>query len=1081
MWLMSSVVAWAQVFGPAINGTVKDECDNLYPSGTFYVQLFKQNTITDTYETYGTSIVVGATGQFEILASTLPQGAYYYQIKVVVSDENSGDNHYFVNSSGGIQMVYEWELLNPAIQIESHSILPPVYPTEYLICDNGMFPSQITTNIAFPAWQSPVTVYRVTIQNSTGTNTFFDQTFTGVPPSTINFSAAPYNFNPTHGTYVAYISLQGNCGMLGLAPIARFSVKEADAPIFVKEQTCSFVDLHTKGNADYTGFQWYNDGELINGATSMEYTATQSGHYTVACTTALGCIVTSDVYTVALSPITATMTLSNTVACSSAPFAASATNVAGCTYAWTVTNANGTTSTYTGTNPSLSFAGVGNAQVKLVITNTQGCTKELTQTVNVLDCCGFNLSQLTVLGAAGTNTNYTALPSSPTNQYLVAGNITLNLSGTTTLTNTIFRVVGQATKTPIPQGGEQPPIGAEPVPYGPAETFNRAVTGSFITLGSGTLELRGVTFSAACNTMWGGIIVNGGLLRTRSSSGADNSTTGSNTVIRDSQEGLTINNSMIADICRTSFLNNLNSIQLRGASANGFRLYFGGVGSANNRTIKSNLFDSEPALMLFPYDNAGFYTRAHLSNDAGVAVYTASTAFSTNFFRNAIYGIRLTNHDPLIHNPNLVLGSNNFVYADCIFFNNKIAAIWHTNGAINGQIVQTNSFSYTDQFGSSSNYGNLGRITLPTTYEGTAQIRAERDLIGMQSMVLGDGSESELVNYGNVFGIYAANTTTNNYTDVLSSLVVLGSSATQTDLDFTLNEMGYFGINMGGIFTTVANPNPGTYRGGNELSNLRAGIRLEGTRGAYSINNGAFTDCLTGLHINRTDASSVDLAVRCNDFVSTTSLARTGIRLEGNMTINFDGSTSVLGGCDDPTQIGSTNTPNGNEVRNSKIFTSLALPTNFKFIHSSLTSDIEYKRYGNENVQGVSSISSVIGTSIAFVPCGNLNADNTTCRTATGIFRQAAPSSVQAFLGNNAPNPAANETNIHYTLPAEAIGKAQIVVYAPITGKAIFTQTLQEAEGNVSLNLNSWTTGIYPYVLLLDGKVIQSRKLAVVK
>ncbi|WP_143083886.1 T9SS type A sorting domain-containing protein [Flexibacter flexilis] len=1078
-----AVSVYAQTSGTAIYGVVKDECENTYSAGTFYVKLFKQNPATLSYDFYSNLPSIGSNGQFTIAANSLPDGAFQYKIVASSTDEvaSSLANNFFTVSVGSATMSsYDF---NPFITILSHSVAAE-YPYEYLVCDNGMFPAQITTNLTIPAWQAPVSSYTVTIQYSN--NQQVNYYLTGPLPTTINFNQAPYNFTNEPGSnYLAYINFPNNCGFWnnGMA-ILRTSIKQADAPVFPLDQTCDFVELKTTGNAYYTGFQWYNDGVAINGATTEQYTATQSGHYTVACTTATGCIVTSAPYTVDLSPISATMTLSNTVACSSTPFAASATNVAGYSYAWTVTNANGTTSTYTGASPSLSFAGVGNAQVKLVITNTQGCTKEFTQTVNVLDCCGFDLSQFTVLGSAGTNTTYTSLPTSPTNKYLVAGDITLNLSGTTTLTSTEFRVVGVATQTPI-TGGDPSPIEISQ-PYGPAEKLNRSVTGSYITLASGTLVLEGCTLRAACNTMWGGIIVKGtGLLKTRSSTGKDNNPStnaGTNAIIRDSYSGLVLKNGMLADICRTSFLNNLKSIQFAGTE--GFRLYYGG--NINNRTIKNNIFDSEQEFMLFPYNNAGFYTHTHIGNNDSVYVYTASTSFSSNLFRNALYGIRFTNHDYKIYYPSS--DSKTFYYTDCVFQNNKIAAVWHTNGQIESAIAITDGYSYTTQYGVNIHIGNYGSCYLPTNYEGTIQIRAERQKIGMQSIVKGVGNEATLMDYGNVFGIYASNTTNYDYTDKFRSLTITGSSATQIEYggEWTFRETGYYGHNMGCNFvinTTIAATDTGEYRGAHYFTNLRNGILLEGTKGSYVINNVVFTNNLTGIHINRTDASNVSLGIRCNDFVSTTSLARTGIRLQGNMKVNHDfiNNVSTLGGCEDPSNNG-VNIPNGNEVRNLRSHSNLVFPTNFTFINSSLASDIEYRRYKNENVQDVGSTSSVAGTSVSFPECSNLTATNSTCRTAAGILnRQAAPSSVQATLGNSAPNPAAYETQIGYTLPEEAVGKAQIVVYAPVSGKAVFTQTLQETEGNVTVNLSRLASGIYPYVLLLDGKVVQSRKLAVIK
>lgn len=267
-----------------------------------------------------------------------------------------------------------------------------------------------------------------------------------------------------------------------------------------------------------------------------------------------------------------------------------------------------------------------------------------------------------------------------------------------------------------------------------------------------------------------------------------------------------------------------------------------------------------------------------------------------------------------------------------------------------------------------------------------------------------------------------------------------------------------------------------------EVSNLRTGIMLEGTKGTYEITKNLFEDNQTSILLNRINTGNVSLGIRCNDFVSTTSLARTGIRLQGNMTVNYNIEYSTLGGCD-ATGI---NTPNGNEVRNAKSTTtnlSLTLPTNFTFINSSLASALHYKSYDDDLVGHRENVGDVSNSGQIFIEtCPNVYPTNNTCRTAAGVLnRQIAPSVQQATLGYNAPNPAAHETQISYTLPEDAIGKAQIIVYAPVTGKAVFSQILQEAEGSVTVNLSRLATGIYPYLLLIDGKVIQSRKLAVVR
>jgi hypothetical protein len=47
-------------------------------------------------------------------------------------------------------------------------------------------------------------------------------------------------------------------------------------------------------SSDYLTYQWYLDGEVIDGATSISYEASEAGHYTVVVTNAFGCEITSE-------------------------------------------------------------------------------------------------------------------------------------------------------------------------------------------------------------------------------------------------------------------------------------------------------------------------------------------------------------------------------------------------------------------------------------------------------------------------------------------------------------------------------------------------------------------------------------------------------------------------------------------------------------------------------------------------------------------------------------------------------------------------------------------------------------------
>jgi len=55
------------------------------------------------------------------------------------------------------------------------------------------------------------------------------------------------------------------------------------------------LDLFTTAPTGWT-FQWYNNGNLINGATNDTYTPNQSGNYSVVITDPNGCAFSSSIY-----------------------------------------------------------------------------------------------------------------------------------------------------------------------------------------------------------------------------------------------------------------------------------------------------------------------------------------------------------------------------------------------------------------------------------------------------------------------------------------------------------------------------------------------------------------------------------------------------------------------------------------------------------------------------------------------------------------------------------------------------------------------------------------------------------------
>ncbi len=80
-----------------------------------------------------------------------------------------------------------------------------------------------------------------------------------------------------------------------------------------------------------------------------------------------------------------------------------------------------------------------------------------------------------------------------------------------------------------------------------------------------------------------------------------------------------------------------------------------------------------------------------------------------------------------------------------------------------------------------------------------------------------------------------------------------------------------------------------------------------------------------------------------------------------------------------------------------------------------------------------------------------------------------------AMLEQNAPNPVRNTTVIHYNVN----GNAELVV-TDQNGKAI-KQLLVNGNGSVTVDCTSLSAGTYTYTLLSEGKIIDSKKMMVIK
>ena len=80
-------------------------------------------------------------------------------------------------------------------------------------------------------------------------------------------------------------------------------------------------------------------------------------------------------------------------------------------------------------------------------------------------------------------------------------------------------------------------------------------------------------------------------------------------------------------------------------------------------------------------------------------------------------------------------------------------------------------------------------------------------------------------------------------------------------------------------------------------------------------------------------------------------------------------------------------------------------------------------------------------------------------------------------LGQNTPNPVRGSTRISYSLPGGSHGQ---LLLTDATGKTIKIMALN-ASGAIELNAASLSSGVYNYILLVDGKAVETKKLTVVR
>ena len=79
-------------------------------------------------------------------------------------------------------------------------------------------------------------------------------------------------------------------------------------------------------------------------------------------------------------------------------------------------------------------------------------------------------------------------------------------------------------------------------------------------------------------------------------------------------------------------------------------------------------------------------------------------------------------------------------------------------------------------------------------------------------------------------------------------------------------------------------------------------------------------------------------------------------------------------------------------------------------------------------------------------------------------------------LNQNQPNPFAEQTTITYSIPQNT-GNAQILFY-DVNGKQIKAVDItSKGKGQLLVYANDLTSGIYSYTLIVDGKIVDTKRM----
>ena len=89
---------------------------------------------------------------------------------------------------------------------------------------------------------------------------------------------------------------------------------------------------------------------------------------------------------------------------------------------------------------------------------------------------------------------------------------------------------------------------------------------------------------------------------------------------------------------------------------------------------------------------------------------------------------------------------------------------------------------------------------------------------------------------------------------------------------------------------------------------------------------------------------------------------------------------------------------------------------------------------------------------------------------------QVSHTLTSARLDQNQPNPFLEETQLSYFIPQQ-VNRAELII-TDTKGSEIWSKAIDDrGEGSILFNTNTLAAGLYHYTLVLDGQIIQTRKM----